>query len=131
MNDQNLGAELQTLALIPMADITASGNGTGIDITDYVGLAAVTLSAKNVAGTNPTLIVKLQDSLDNSTFADISGAVFTTVTEAGTLAATLEKITVNLDSARRYLRAVKTIGGTSSPEFLLSCTAHAVKQNRS
>ena len=56
MNDQNLGAELQTLALIPMADITASGNGTGIDITDYVGLAAVTLSAKNVAGTNPPLI---------------------------------------------------------------------------
>ena len=130
MTDQTLGAQLQTLALIPMADITASGNGTGIDITDYVGLAAVTLSAKNVAGTNPTLIVKLQDSADNSTFADISGAVFTTVTEAGTLAATLEKITVNLDSARRYIRAVKTIGGTSSPQFLLSCTGHAVKQNR-
>ena len=129
MTDQTLGSQLQTLALIPMADITASGNGTGIDITDFVGLAAITLSAKNVAGTLPTLIVKLQDSADNSTFADIAGAVFTTVTEAGTKAATLEKITLNLDSARTYIRAVKTIGGSASPEFLLSCTGHGVKQN--
>ena len=130
MNENILGTVLQTIALLPMQDIAATGDGTGIDITDYVGLAAVTLSAKNVAGTNPTLIVKLQDSADNTTFADISGAVFTTVTEAGTKAATLEKITVNLNSARRYLRAVKTIGGTSSPQFILSCTGHAVKQNR-
>jgi len=51
-------------------------------------------------------------------------------TDAGTLAATLEKISVNIDSARRYIRAVKTIGGTVSPEFLLSCTALGVKQYR-
>lgn len=130
MNDNHLGTELQTIALVPMADITASGNGTGFDATDYVGSLAVVLSAKNVAGTNPTLVVKLQDSADNSTFADITGAVFTTVTDAGTLAATLEKISVNIDSARRYIRAVKTIGGTVSPEFLLSCTAFGVKQYR-
>ena len=131
MTDQTLGAQLQTIALLPMQDIAATGDGTGIDITDFVGQAAVTLSAKNVAGTTPTLIVKLQDSANNTDFADIAGAVFTTVTEAGTKAATLEKITISLDSARRYIRAVKTIGGTSSPQFLVSCTAVGVKQNRS
>lgn len=128
MNPNNLGAVVSTIALIPMADVTASGNGTGIDVTDFVGTIAVTLSAKNVAGTTPTMDVKLQDSADNSTFADITSAVFTQVTDAGTKAATLEKISVNIDSCRKYLRAVKTIGGTNSPEFLLSCTGLGVKQ---
>lgn len=130
MNDNHIGAELQTLALVPMADITETTTGTGIDVTDYVGSIAVVLSAKNVAGTSPTLIVKLQDSADNSTFADITGAVFTTVTAAGTKASTLQKISVNIDGAAKYLRAVATIGGTVSPEFLLSCTAVGVKQYR-
>lgn len=130
MISQNLGQELQTLAFIPMADITASGNGTGIDTTDFVGSIAIALSAKNVAGTTPTLDVKIQDSADNSTFADITSAAFTQVTDAGTKLATLEKIVVNIDAARRYLRAAKTIGGTSSPEFLVSCTAVGVKQYR-
>jgi hypothetical protein len=130
MNDNHIGATLQTLALVPMADITATTTGTGIDVTDYVGSIAVVLSGKNVAGTSPTLIVKLQDSADNDTFADITGAVFTTVTAAGTKASTLQKISVNIDGAAKYLRAVATIGGTVSPEFLLSCTAVGVKQYR-
>lgn len=130
MLDQHLGAVTSTIDLIPMADITASGNATGVDCTDFVGSVAVILKCKNVAGTTPTLDIKLQDSLDNITYADITGAVFTQVTDAGTKAATLEKISVNLDSARKYIRAVKTIGGTSSPEFLVSCTALGVKQYR-
>jgi hypothetical protein len=130
MNDNHIGTELQTLALVPMADITETTTGTGIDVTDYVGSIAVVLSGKNVAGTSPTLIVKLQDSADNDTFADITGAVFTTVTAAGTKASTLQKISVNIDGAAKYLRAVATIGGTVSPEFLLSCTAVGVKQYR-
>ena len=130
MNDNHVGTELQTLALVPMADITETTTGTGIDVTDYVGSIAVVLSGKNVAGTSPTLIVKLQDSADNDTFADITGAVFTTVTAAGTKASTLQKISVNIDGAAKYLRAVATIGGTDAPEFLLSCTALGVKQYR-
>lgn len=130
MNDNHIGATLQTLALVPMADITETTTGTGIDVTDYVGSIAVVLSAKNVAGSSPTLIVKLQDSADNDTFADITGAVFTTVTDAGTKASTLQKISANIDGAAKYLRAVATIGGTVSPEFLLSCTAVGVKQYR-
>lgn len=130
MNQNNVGTHLQTIALAPMANITTTANGTGVDARDFVGEIAILLSAVNVAGTTPTLIVKVQDSADNTTFADISGAVFTTVTEAGTKAATLEKITLNVDSAKRYLRVVKTVAGTNSPEFSLSCTALGLKQNR-
>lgn len=130
MNQNNLGTHLQTIALAPMANILTTANGTGVDVRDFVGQIAVLLSAVNVAGTSPTLAVKLQSSADNSTYADVAGAVFTTVTEAGTKAPTLEKITVNVDAASRYLRVVKTVGGTSSPEFSLSCTAVGVKQNR-
>lgn len=126
----HIGTLLQIINLVPMAAVAASGNGTSIDCLDYVGSAAFVLNAKNTAGTTPTLDVKLQDSADNSTFADITGAVFTQVTDAGTLAATIEKISVNIDSARRYIRAVKTIGGTASPSFNVSLTGLAVKQNR-
>lgn len=132
MNQNNLGDVLQTIDLLPIApSITATGNGTGVDVTDFVGKIAIVLSAKNIAGTTPTLDVKLQDSADNSTFADVTGAVFTQVTDAGTKAATLEKISINVDSLRRYVRVVKTIGGTVSPEFSANCVALGVKQNRS
>ena len=130
MNQNNIGTHLQTIALAPMANILTTANGTGVDVRDFVGQIAVLLSAVNVAGTSPTLVVKVQDSADNSSFADIAGAVFTTVTEAGTKAPTLEKITLNVDGARRYLRVVKTVGGSASPEFSLSCTAVGLKQNR-
>lgn len=130
MNDEHLGQLLQPLHLLPQQAITVTGNGGGIDIRDYVGELAVVLTAKNVAGTTPTLDVKLQDSDDDSTYADVTGAVFAQVTDAGTLAATVEKIAVRADTLKRYIRAVKTIGGTSSPQFIAGCVALGVKQVR-
>jgi hypothetical protein len=129
--DQNLGTHLQTIDLIPMASVTATANGTGVDVQQFVGSIAVMLACKSTAGTTPTLDIKLQSSADNSTgWADISGAAFTQVTDAGTSAATLEKISVNVDACERYIRAVKTIGGTSSPAFMTTCVATGVKQVR-
>lgn len=129
--DQNLCTHLQTINLIPMASVTATANGTGVDLQQFVGSVAVTLAAKNTAGTTPTLDVKLQGSADNSTgWADISGAAFTQVTDANTAAATLEKIVLNVDACPRYVRAVKTIGGTSSPAFMTTCVGVGVKQVR-
>lgn len=129
--DQNIGTHLQTIDLIPMASVTGDGNGTGVDLQQFVGSVAVLLSCKNTAGTTPTLDVKLQDSADNSTgWADISGAAFTQVTDANTSAATLEKIVLNVDSCARYVRTVKDIGGTSSPAFMTTCVAVGVKQVR-
>ncbi len=128
--DQNLGTNLQTIDLLPMQSVTSDGNGTGVDVQQFVGSVAILLSAKATAGTTPTLDIKLQDSADNSTFADISGAAFTQVTDASSSAAVLQKISLNVDACARYVRAVKDIGGTSSPAFDVTCVGVGVKQVR-
>lgn len=130
MIDDNLGQLLQTVHLLPMQSVTATANGSGVDIRDFVGELAVLLTAKNTAGTTPTLDVTLEHSDDDSIYAAISGAAFTQVTDAGTLAAVLQKITVRADQVKRYIRPVTTIGGTASPAFMAACVAVGVKQTR-
>lgn len=123
MISQNLGDILQVIQVLAPARKTASENGTGIDMQQYVGDVKVILSSSAGGGTSPTLDVKLQDSDDNSTFADISGATFTQVTAT----ASTQAITLNIDAAKRYIRAVTTIGGTS-PTFDMALVAVGVKQ---
>jgi hypothetical protein len=121
----NVGDHLSVLDILPVAAVTSSGNGTGVDLQQYAGQVAIVLDAHNVAGTTPTMDVKVQDSADNSSFADISPSVaFTQVTTTDSV----QKLVVNKDNLRRYIRVVKTIGGTSSPQYLLSAKAYAIKK---
>jgi len=53
----------------------------------------------------------VQDSSDNSTFADVSGAAFTTTTANTAL---VESLTVNTDEIKRYARVVITVTGTGT-----------------
>lgn len=98
------------------AALTATTNGTGVDTLGYTS-AMVVLEVGAVSGTSPTLDVKVQESADNSTFTDVTGATFTQVTAANNS----QVLRVDgLGTARkRYLRAVATIGGTS-PSFTLA-----------
>lgn len=89
---------------------TSTGNGTGIDLADTGPEFFGILENGTTSGTAPTLDVKFQESDDNSTFTDISGAAFTQLTAAGA-----ERILVR-NRTKRYVRAVATIGGTS-PSF--------------
>jgi len=92
---------------------TASANGTGVDTIGYQD-AMLTLEVGTVSGTSPTLAIKLQESDDNSSFSDVTGATLTTVTATGN--SQIMRIS-NLNTTRkRYLRAVATIGGTT-PSF--------------
>ena len=113
----NLGSKSYLGTLLACDSRTASANGTGFDLEGSNGAEgeAIIILASDAAsaGTNPTLDVKLQESSDNSTFTDISGATFTQVTDSQAL----EKISINTNDVKRYLRAVGTIGGTSSPAF--------------
>jgi len=113
----NLGSKSYLGTLLACDSRTASANGTGFDLEGSNGAegeAIIILSSDAAsAGTDPTLDVKLQESSDNSTFTDISGATFTQVTNA----ASSQKISINTNDVKRYLRAVGTIGGTSSPAF--------------
>lgn len=101
---------------------TATANGTGLDMTTTVTgqhkpfitekeYKAI-VSAGAVSGTTPTLDLKIQESDDNSVWADISGATFTQLTAVG-------REEIHFKSIKRYIRAVATIAGTT-PSFTFS-----------
>src|SRR6187551_178774 len=89
----------------------AAGNGTSVDlgalpISFSFGWAAY-LHVFAFTGTSITL--KIQDSADNSVWADLSGATFAAVSGAGPYAG--QRITAGQTSTatvRRYVRAVST-----------------------
>lgn len=119
MVSNDIGASLTPLTLFAPATRTATANGTGVDLKNaYQGLAAVILANNTTSGTSPTMDVKIQDSADNSTYADVTGYTFTQVTAALTNPSVL---TIDIRNLRRYARAVVTMGGTS-PSFLCSVT---------
>lgn len=120
----NLGDQLQQLDLLPVASVSATGNGSSLDLVNYEGEIAIIADVANVSGTTPTCDIKIQDSADNSTFNDISPAL--QITQVTTVAGR-QKLSVNKNEIRRYIRAVKTLGGTS-PVYLISMNAVGMKK---
>lgn len=122
----NLGDQLQVGVIIPSAAIAANANGTGLDIQQYEGEVCFILnSALGTGNADNTLDIKIQDSADNSTgWADVSGAAFTQVTTA----ASVQKLSLVTDNVARYVRAVKTVGGTT-PSFIAGCVLVGMKKN--
>jgi hypothetical protein len=76
-----------------------------------------------VSGTTPTLDGKIQDSADNSAFADVTGYTFTQVTAS----TSLQSLNVDTRKVRRYIRYVGTIAGTT-PSFSMDVVAVGQKQ---
>ena len=107
MSIGNTRRTLTVLSFAPNDVVTATGNETGVDLLDYEGDITMTLDAE-AGGSGVTYAVKVQDSSDNSTFGDVSGAAFTT-TSADT--ALVETLTVNTDEIKRYARVVITVAG--------------------
>jgi hypothetical protein len=96
---------------------TAAANGTGIDTTasaSFGGQAYLQVFA--FTGTDAT--VKIQDSADNATFADVAGFAFTQITAGPTM----ERIALgNTATIRRYVRvATVTTGGFASLAFAVN-----------
>jgi hypothetical protein len=103
----NLGTKTTLLSLSASDVVTATANRTGVDLVDYEGDIMAILDAE-AGGASITYAVKIQDSADNSTFADVSGLAFTT-TDANT--ALQETLKINSNEVRRYIRAVITVAG--------------------
>lgn len=59
-------------SIVPQA-ITATANGTGVDLSGYEA-ADILIDLGTFAGTSPTATVKIQESSDNSTFTDVATA---------------------------------------------------------
>lgn len=102
---------------------TAATNGTSIDTTASASFGGQAyLQVFSFTGTDAT--VKIQDSADNTTFADVAGLAFTQITTGPTS----ERIAVgNTTTIRRYVRAVTvTTGGFSSLAFSVNFVKNEV-----
>lgn len=117
--------ELTQFELFGGQRLTVTGNGTGVNVSDYNGVLKLVLSFGAGGGTSPTLDVKIQDSADDSTYADLSPAkAFTQVTDA---AASFQTLGLDTRSVRKFIRAVATLTGTS-PTFDGAVVAIGSKQ---
>lgn len=107
MSIGNTRRTFSVLSFAPNDVVTATGNETGVDLQDYEGDITLVLDAE-AGGSGITYAVKIQDSADNSTFADVTDAAFTTTTANTAL---VETLVINSDEIKRYARAVITVAG--------------------
>jgi len=108
MTMKNLGTKTTVLSLLPNDVVTASGTGSAIDLVDYEGDLAVVLDAE-AGGASITYAVKLTESdTSGGTYTDVTDGAFTTTTANTAL---VEKISVNTDSMKRYVKADVTVAG--------------------
>lgn len=106
---QVTGEVEQGAALVAPEPRTETGTGTAVDQTDASSAGGlIHLHVTAVEGTDPTLTVAVQHSVDGTTWVDLH--VLPEQEDVGALAAEVSG-TVN-----RHLRAVWTVGGTN-PSF--------------
>jgi len=93
-----------TTALLASASCanTAAATGSGVDLKDYEG--PVVIVQNHGTGTG-TLDGKIQDSADNSSFADVAGLTFT----QSTTTADIQQMVVQSKQVRRYIKYVGTV----------------------
>ena len=109
MSIGNTRRTMTVLSFAPNDVVAADSNETGVDLQDYEGDITLILDAE-AGGSGVTYAVKLQDSADNSTFADVTDLAFTTTTANTAL---VESLVVNTDEIRRYARVVIDVTGSS------------------
>lgn len=118
---RNIGSVVKAVQSVRPQAAAASVNGVSIDrLAHNMPLSAVlytALGASSGAPTSFTVTPKVQDSADNSTFADyLPDGVHVAADAALAAVNTDSNFAVNLSSARRYVRVVHTVafvGGTS------------------
>jgi hypothetical protein len=117
------GLEWGVLLTAGLRTDTAATNGTGVDTAASASFGAQAyLQVTAFTGTDVT--VKIQDSADNVSFADVAGLSFTAVTAAPF---TQRIATGNTATIRRYVRAVTTTsGGVTSVTFAVHVTKNEV-----
>lgn len=96
--------------------ITETEEGDSCDMEGGTGTCFSIQVVGVVTGTDPVFESKLQewDGLGSSDWADIPGAVFSTVTAAVNLQV------INFERTKRYVRQFSTISGTN-PSFTYCC----------
>ena len=109
----SISSKLKVASSIVAIDTVATINGASIDTKgDRFGELICILSLGIQTGTTPTCTVKLQDSADDASFADISGAAFSTKAAADDDTQFWGVLDLAKTPVRRFVRAVATEGGT-------------------
>lgn len=110
----------RTLSIFTSA-ARATTTSSVFDIGDADALIGF-LDVTAKSGTSPTLDVKFQDSPNNATWFDLGGTTFTQVT-----ATTSSQTVVASRAPARYIRAVATVGGSSTPLYTFTLQAVVYK----
>lgn len=106
--------------VVPLAALAATQTGPSVDFGKAgVGKSiTVNVHATAVSGTSPTLDCKLQDSADDVTYADITGASTTQITAAG------NRVFAGY-TTKRYVQVVATLGGSAGPSVTAAISVSA------
>lgn len=100
---------VSTVASIAPAAITSTTNGSGVDLANFNEGTFVIVAGTRTDGTHTP---KLQDSADNSTFADCAAADL-----VGTALVAITSNSIQTQSyigTKRYVRVVSTVSGAST-----------------
>lgn len=100
------------VAALSVAITAAATNGASTDTRGFES-ALVSVYA-NPSGSGTTSDFKLQESADNSTWADITGAAFTQITTAGGAKTYVGNVNCGGGTRLRYIRVIHTGGGGSA-----------------
>lgn len=95
-----------------IAAVTTNVAGASVDFKDVVGNRGNCLMyVSTVSGTTPVLTAKIQESTDGTTWTDVTGATYSTVTTSN------NRQIISFNTLKRYVRGYDTVSGTT-PSFL-------------
>ncbi len=121
MINQNIAGNATLYSLLPsVAARSSTATGTGVDVSACKGSIAFILDSA-IGSAGDTLDVTIEHSdASGSGYSAVTGGAFTQVTSA---ANSQQKLALNADALKKYVRAVGTIAGNGSESFTFSVTA--------
>ena len=116
---------LSKISVRPQSASAGAVNGSGVDTKGYnSGMAIIEVGAASGSPTAQTVDAKIQESDDNATWTDVSGATITQITADNKSAQIrVEGLGTN---RKRYLRVVTTVGFTGGTSPAIPVSAHIV-----
>lgn len=121
--NKDLKSNVDIVESLAPASRTAAVNGTGVDLRGYSSAMAV-IQAGAAGGTTPSFTFKVQESDDDSTYADVAAADLDGGQPAAITAAQAA-VRIGYKGAKRYARVIISAVSGTSPTLL--CSAAIVR----
>jgi hypothetical protein len=129
MRNADITAGVVATNLVAPSAVTSTAAIASVDLGQYIGKVLLVLTARNTAGTNPTLALKVQNSAAADTGqADISGKAFTGLTTTNVNGVQTMELDTAAMTLGKYVNIHGTIGGTDNPAYVVSVVVIGRKQ---